>query len=487
MKNRILALKKAKNAIILSHYYTVPEVQEIADFVGDSLALAQKAAETTADIIVFAGVHFMAETAKILNPNKKVLVPDMAAGCSLSDSCKAEDLKEWLKQYPDHYVVSYVNCSAGVKTLSDLIVTSGNALRKVNSLPKDLKIAFVPDRNLGAYINKNTGRNMVLWDGACHVHDELTAEVIMAAKKKYPKAKVIAHPECKAIVLALADFVGSTAAMLDFTHKDEATEYIVVTESGILHEMQKRNPEKKFYLTTTPEDCLCSDCRYMKRNSLENILHVLETEESELLLTEEVIEKAKIPILRMLKRKKIAVFASGNGSNFEAIVEASKVASFGAEVALLVTDKQDSFVVQRAAKHNVPIFSFDPKSYASKEAFEKEIVAEMQKRDIDLVVLAGYMRIVGPTLLEAYPHKIINIHPALLPAFPGKDGIGDAYKYGVKVFGVTVHYVDEGVDTGKIIDQACFKAEENDTLEMIETKIHQLEHQFYPSVIDKLV
>jgi quinolinate synthase len=300
MKNKILELKKAKNAIILAHYYTIPEVQDIADFVGDSLALAREAANTNADLIVFAGVHFMAETAKILNPNKKVVIPDLQAGCSLADSCPAEQLKPFLSQYPDHLVLSYINCSAEVKALSDIIVTSGNALKIVQSLPENQKIVFTPDRNLGAYINKELNREMILWDGACHVHDQLTADEVFKLKKQYPEAKVLAHPECKATILALADFVGSTAAMLKYTQEDSNDAYIVATETGILYEMQKRNPQKKFYVVNSSETCSCNDCEYMKLNSLSKIYAALSTETPEIILDPSLMEKAKKPILRML-------------------------------------------------------------------------------------------------------------------------------------------------------------------------------------------
>jgi quinolinate synthase len=300
MKNKILELKKAKNAIILAHYYTIPEVQDIADFVGDSLALAKEAANTNADLIVFAGVHFMAETAKILNPDKKVVIPDLQAGCSLADSCPADQLEPFLSQYPDHLVLSYINCSAEVKALSDIIVTSGNALKIVQSLPENQKIVFTPDRNLGSYINKELNREMVLWDGACHVHDQLTADEVFKLKKQYPKAKVLAHPECKATILALADFVGSTAAMLKFTQEDSNDAYIVATETGILYEMQKRNPHKKFYVVNSSETCSCNDCEYMKLNSLSKIYNALVTETPEIILDNNLMEKAKKPILRML-------------------------------------------------------------------------------------------------------------------------------------------------------------------------------------------
>jgi len=301
IKQQILNLKKEKNAIILAHYYTLPEVQDIADFVGDSLALSKQAADTDADIILFAGVHFMAETAKILSPQKKVLIPDMAAGCSLADSCPAEQLEVFLKDYPNHKVLSYINCSAKVKTLSDIIVTSGNALKVVNALPENEKIVFTPDRNLGAYINSETGREMVLWNGACHVHDQLTADEVFKLKEKHPKAKVLAHPECKATVLVLADFVGSTATMLQFAKNEPLLEFIVATETGILYEMQKQNPTKKFYVVNNPETCACNDCEYMKLNTLEKIYRALQTESPEIVLEDGLIEKALAPIRRMMK------------------------------------------------------------------------------------------------------------------------------------------------------------------------------------------
>ncbi|MCL2435797.1 MAG: quinolinate synthase NadA [Lentimicrobiaceae bacterium] len=301
IKEKILNLKKRKNAIILAHYYTLPEVQDIADFVGDSLALSKQAAATDADIILFAGVHFMAETAKILSPQKKVLIPDMDAGCSLADSCPAEQLEVFLKDYPNHKVLSYINCSAKVKTLSDIIVTSGNALKIVNALPQDEKIVFTPDRNLGAYINKETGREMVLWNGACHVHDQLTADEVYRLKEKYPNAKVLAHPECKATVLALADFIGSTAAMLHFAKNNTPSAFIVATETGILYEMQKQNPDKQFYVVNNPETCACNDCEYMKLNTLEKIYSTLQSETPEVVLDEALIKKALAPIRKMLE------------------------------------------------------------------------------------------------------------------------------------------------------------------------------------------
>lgn len=299
MKDKIQKLKNEKNAIILAHYYTRPEVQEIADFVGDSLALAQKAVSTNADIILFAGVHFMAETAKIINPTKKVLIPDLSAKCSLADSCPDEDLEVFLKNYPDYTVLSYVNCSAKVKALSDIIVTSGNALRVVNSLPKDAKIVFAPDKNLGAYINKMTGREMVLWNGACHVHDQLKAEKVLLHKQKFPKAITIAHPECPQDVLQHADFVGSTAAMLTFVRESNDKEFLVVTENGILYELQKQNPDKKFYSVLEQEQ-YCLNCEYMKYNSLENIYNALQTEQPELVMDEALMSAARLPLERML-------------------------------------------------------------------------------------------------------------------------------------------------------------------------------------------
>lgn len=299
MKDKIQKLKNEKNAIILAHYYTRPEVQEIADFVGDSLALAQKAVSTNADIILFAGVHFMAETAKIINPTKKVLIPDLSAKCSLADSCPDEDFESFLKNYPDYTVLSYVNCSAKVKALSDIIVTSGNALRVVNSLPKDAKIVFAPDKNLGAYINKMTGREMVLWNGACHVHDQLKAEKVLLHKQKFPKAITIAHPECPQDVLQHADFVGSTAAMLTFVRESNDKEFLVVTENGILYELQKQNPDKKFYSILEQEQ-YCLNCEYMKYNSLENIYNALQTEQPELVMDEALMSAARLPLERML-------------------------------------------------------------------------------------------------------------------------------------------------------------------------------------------
>ncbi len=299
---QINRLKKEKNAIIMAHYYTRPEVQDIADFVGDSLALAQVAAKTDADIILFAGVNFMAETAKVLSPQKKVLIPAPEASCSLADSCPADEFEKFVKQYPDHIVVSYVNTSVGVKAVTDIVCTSSNAVKVINSIPADKPIIFGPDRNLGNYINTVTGRNMKVWDGCCHVHEKFSVERITELKKENPEAKVVAHPECKKSVLNLADFVGSTAAILDYVKKDESKEFIVATEVGILHKMQEECSEKRF-IPAPPEDdkCGCNNCDYMKMVTLENIFETLKNETPEIILDEKIIERAKLPIVRMLE------------------------------------------------------------------------------------------------------------------------------------------------------------------------------------------
>jgi quinolinate synthase len=302
--DEINRLRKEKNAIILAHYYQIPEIQDIADFVGDSLGLSQEAYNTDANIIVFAGVHFMAETAKILNPRKKVLLPDLEAGCSLADSCPSKDFKKFKEKYPDHIVISYINCSAEVKALSDIICTSSNAVKIVESLPKEQKIIFAPDRNLGNYVNMKTGRNMVLWEGSCEVHDVIKTEAIINMKITHPDAKLIAHPECKAVILQMADFIGSTTALLNYTQKDPAKAFIVATETGILHQMQKSSPDKKFYIVPTDETCSCNDCPYMKLNTLPKLLNCLKNESPEIKLSDELIEKAKKPILRMLELSK---------------------------------------------------------------------------------------------------------------------------------------------------------------------------------------
>ena len=301
---KINKLKKEKNAVILAHYYQVAEIQDIADYIGDSLQLSQKAAETDADIIVFAGVHFMAETAKILSPSKKVLLPDLDAGCSLAASAPEKEFSDFVKQHPDHKVITYINCTAAVKTWSDVIVTSSNAVKIVESFPKEQKLIFAPDKNLGAYINGLTGRNMLLWDGACEVHETIRTEAILQLKLEHPDAKLIAHPECKKPVLILADFVGSTAAMLNFTATDSSQKYIVATETGITHQMQKLSPEKEFIVVPSDETCSCNDCPYMKMNTLEKLYLCMLHEKPEIILPEDVIEKARRPIVRMLELSK---------------------------------------------------------------------------------------------------------------------------------------------------------------------------------------
>lgn len=299
-KEQILKLKKEQNAVILAHYYTTDEVQDIADCLGDSLALAQYAQRTNADKIIFAGVYFMAETAKILNPTKQVLIPDVKASCSLADSCKVEDFKLFKSIYLDYKVITYVNCSAEMKTLSDVVCTSGNAVKIVESFPKDEKLIFAPDRNLGNYINKLTGRNMILWDGACHVHDAIKAIDVIRLKSQYPHAKFIAHPECKYTILQYADFIGSTTQLLKYIQNNEADTFIVGTETGILHKMKEVCPNKHFIILSSCNKC-CNDCNYMKLNSLENIYKCFISSENEVNLDKEVIEKAKTSILRMLE------------------------------------------------------------------------------------------------------------------------------------------------------------------------------------------
>jgi quinolinate synthase len=297
----IRELKVKKKAIILAHYYQVPEIQDLADFIGDSLALSQQAHKTTTERIVFSGVHFMAETAKILNPSKQVLLPDLKAGCSLADSCPPNDFKKFILAHPGHKVISYINCSAKVKALSDVICTSSNAVKIVESFPKDQPLIFAPDRNLGNYINGITGRNMVLWDGACEVHDIIRTESVIRLKAENPDARLIAHPECKAVILELADFVGSTTALLNYTIRSDAKKFIVATETGILHQMKKASPKKEFIVVPTDENCSCNDCPFMKMNSLEKLYLCLKNERPEIILPASLIEKAKKPILRMLE------------------------------------------------------------------------------------------------------------------------------------------------------------------------------------------
>ena len=302
LKTEIDKLRKEKNALILGHYYQSGEIQDIADFVGDSLALAQWAAKTDADIIVMCGVHFMGETAKVLCPDKKVLVPDMNAGCSLADSCPADQFAQFVKEHPGYTVISYVNTTAAVKAVTDVVVTSTNAKQIVESFPKDEKIIFGPDRNLGNYINSVTNRQMLLWDGACHVHEQFSVEKILELKAQYPDAVVLAHPECKSTVLKLADVVGSTAALLKYAVNSSEQRFIVATESGILHEMQKKCPEKTF-IPAPPNDstCACNECSFMRLNTLEKLYDCLKNEAPEILVDPEVAERAVKPIKRMLE------------------------------------------------------------------------------------------------------------------------------------------------------------------------------------------
>jgi len=295
-------LRKEKNAVILAHYYQTGDMQDIADCVGDSLALAQWAAKTTADIIVLCGVHFMGETAKILSPEKKVLVPDLAAGCSLADSCPADAFEQFIRAHPGYQVISYVNTTAAIKALTDVVVTSTNVRKIVDSFPAEAKLIFGPDRNLGNYINSVTGRNMLLWDGACHVHEQFSLEKILELKKNYPDADVIAHPECKQPVLLIADFIGSTAALLKHTELSPKTTFIVVTESGVLHEMRKRSPQKTF-IPAPPNDstCACNECNYMRLNTMEKLYTCLCDEKPEIIVDPAIRERAVRPIHRMLE------------------------------------------------------------------------------------------------------------------------------------------------------------------------------------------
>ena len=306
LKDEIRKLCKEKDAVIMAHYYTTGDIQEVADFIGDSLALAQQAAKTTAKIIVMCGVHFMAETCKILCPDKIVLCPDPAAGCSLADSCKAEDLKKFKDEHPDHMVVSYVNTTAEVKALTDVVVTSGNAKKIVDSLPKDAKIIFGPDYNLGSYINSVTGRDMLLWNGGCHVHERFSVDEIKKLKKEHPEAVVLAHPECKGPVLAIADVVGSTAVILKYCVESDKKEFIIATESGILHEIERQCKDKTFY-PVPPEvsegsvGCHCNECEYMKMNTMQKIYDCLKNESPQVEVPQEIIKEAVKPIEKMLE------------------------------------------------------------------------------------------------------------------------------------------------------------------------------------------
>ena len=297
----ILHLKKTKNAIILAHYYQDADIQDIADYIGDSLGLAQQAEKTNADIILFAGVHFMAETAKILNPKTKVLIPDLKAGCSLADSCPPNEFSVFKAAHADHIVLTYINCTADIKALSDVIVTSTNAVQIVESFPKDQKIIFAPDKNLGAYINKITGRNMILWNGSCMVHEIFSLEKLIKLKAQHPKALILAHPECEAAILEYADFIGSTTAILNYSKKSDVQEFIVLTETGIIHQMQKASPTKTFIPAPPNNSCACNDCPHMKLNTLEKIYIALKYEQPELLMSDELIQKSRKPIERMLQ------------------------------------------------------------------------------------------------------------------------------------------------------------------------------------------
>jgi quinolinate synthase len=297
----IKRLKKEKNAVLLAHYYQHAEIQELADYVGDSLGLSQQAAATEADVIVFAGVHFMAETAKILSPNKKVLLPDLNAGCSLSDSCPPHLFAKFKELYPDHLVITYVNCTAELKALSDIVCTSTNAVQIVESLPKDQKIIFGPDKNLGAYVMKKTGRDMVLWNGACMVHEIFSWDKISVLREQHPDAKFIAHPECEAHILDVADYIGSTSGLLKYTIENEAETFIVATESGILYQMQKASPHKTFIPAPPNNTCACNDCPYMKLNTLEKLYNCLKYDAPEVDLPQDLIERAQKPIERMLE------------------------------------------------------------------------------------------------------------------------------------------------------------------------------------------
>jgi quinolinate synthase len=301
LEMEINRLKKEKNAVILAHYYQESEIQDLADYVGDSLGLSQEAAKTNADIIVFAGVHFMAETAKILSPYKKVLLPDLKAGCSLADSCPPDEFRHFKSLYPDHIVVSYINCTAEIKTLTDICCTSTNAVQIIESIPKDKKIIFAPDKNLGKYLIKKTGRDMVLWDGACMVHEIFSREKIIKLQLQYPDAKLIAHPECEPHILEMADFIGSTTGLLKYTIKEPDQAFIVATEAGILHQMQKASPNKLFIPAPPENNCACNECPHMKRNTLEKLYLCMEFELPEIILEDWIIQEGRASIDRMLE------------------------------------------------------------------------------------------------------------------------------------------------------------------------------------------
>ena len=304
LSQAILKLKKEKNAVLLAHYYQEPAIQDLADYLGDSLYLAQQAAKVEADIIIFAGVHFMAETAKIINPSKKVLLPDLKAGCSLADSCPPSDFASFKALHPQAIVVTYINCSAEIKALSDIVCTSSNAKKVIESIPVDQEIIFAPDKNLGRFLIKETGRDMILWDGACIVHEAFSFDKIVSLSQQYPKAKFIAHPESESPILEIAHYVGSTSGLLEFVQADDADSYIVATEAGILHEMQKKCSHKTFIPAPVDDDtCACSECAFMKLNTLEKLYNCLRFEQPEIELAPDLIEKAKMPILKMLALK----------------------------------------------------------------------------------------------------------------------------------------------------------------------------------------
>ena len=301
MLNRIQELKEKNNVVILAHYYQEPEIQDMADFVGDSLELSRKAATTDADIILFCGVHFMAETAKIVNPAKKVILPDMNAGCSLADSAPPDKFKEWLNKYPDHVVISYINCSADVKAMSDIICTSANAKKVIESVPQDKKIIFAPDRLLGQYMIKETGRDMILWDGTCQVHEIFSEKALVTLKVKHANASVLAHPECDENILIHADFIGSTSAIIKYVQQAKEQEHIIVTEPGVIHQMQKNNPKKEFIPLPSNTGCACNECPHMRLNTMEKIVDSLENLQYEITLDEDIRLKALKPLNRMLE------------------------------------------------------------------------------------------------------------------------------------------------------------------------------------------
>ena len=301
MLEKIKNLKQKHNAIVLAHYYQDPEIQDMADFVGDSLELSRKAARTDAEVILFCGVHFMAETAKIVNPNKKVIIPDIEAGCSLADSAPAEEFRAWLKNYPNHVVISYINCSAEVKAMSDIICTSANARQVIDSVPKNKKIVFAPDRLLGKYMIKETGRDMVLWNGTCQVHEMFSEKALVTLKVKNPAAKVLAHPECDESILMHADFIGSTSALIKNVNNTKEDQYIIVTEPGVIHQMQKANPQKEFIPLPTKTGCACNECPHMRLNTMEKIVNSLENMNYEITLDEDIRKKALRPLNKMLE------------------------------------------------------------------------------------------------------------------------------------------------------------------------------------------